>query len=319
MKSKKQSPAVKAVRDIRSVPPQAYILASDGRKLKHLCRERRALLFQISTHANPDGTGVYPSEYTLARDMGKSRRQIVYLMKDLRTLGFVVEDGWQIVGTDAKGNPIRTRKRKLVITKIIAAGRALVPTAQDTPEGSAQDTSSTAQDTQGQCARYAEPVRKIGEGSAQDSYCAEPASEPTVPTDLPTKDGWGQFILGLPEQIRYAVVGKAQRQQLEQQLNELGCGFLTAGVAHWIKFRSKPIDDLQVPWHFWLQECTAHIAEAPAYAKVLAAAAHKLTPEYKADLETQVAAARKADAEKWDAMTKPKQENEMSLADYLTE
>jgi len=282
-----------------------------------LCRERRALVFQLSTHANPDGSGVYPSEYSLARDMGKSRRQIVYLMKDLRTLGFVHEDGWQIVGTDAQGNPIRTRKRKLDIPKILAAGRALVPTAQDTSGATAQDTASTAQDTQEQCATYVEPVRKIGGGTAQDSYCAEPASAPPVPTALPTKEGWEAFILGLPEQIRYAVITKNQREQLEQQLAVHGSEILTAAVAHWIKFRSKPVDDLQVPWHFWLQEYVVHIADAPAYAKVLAAETYKQTPQYKADLETQIAAARKADADKWDSMSRPEQVYESSLDDYL--
>jgi hypothetical protein len=193
---KKQSSAVKAVRDIRSVPPQAYVLPSDGRKLKHLCRERRSLALQLSTHANPDGTGIHVSEITLARDMGKSRRQIVYLMKDLRTLGYMLEEGWQLMGVDAHGNQIRTRKRRLDIPTILAAGRAPGATAQDTSEGSAQDTQTTAQDTQGQCATYVEPLRKIGEDTAQDSYCAEPAFAPAFsptiqpPTQLtPPKGG----------------------------------------------------------------------------------------------------------------------------------
>jgi hypothetical protein len=89
-RAKKDS--TKCVRDVRSVPPAAYRLASDGKKWRWMCEERRKLLMQMASYSNGDGTGIWPSVQRLADETGMSPRTAHRLLNDLKTLGFL-EDG----------------------------------------------------------------------------------------------------------------------------------------------------------------------------------------------------------------------------------
>jgi hypothetical protein len=88
---KKEKPAaLKCVIDIRHLPPEAYALPDDGRQGRHLRRQRRTLALQLAMYANPDGTSARPSSFTLAKELGLSRRTVTRLLHDLtERLGFL--------------------------------------------------------------------------------------------------------------------------------------------------------------------------------------------------------------------------------------
>jgi len=89
-----KSTKVRAVLDLRDIPPSAYALPTDGRKKRNLCEHRRSLVNQMATHANPDGTNITVSKATLASALGWSQRTVQYLLNDLKALGLLNEHGW---------------------------------------------------------------------------------------------------------------------------------------------------------------------------------------------------------------------------------
>jgi hypothetical protein len=88
------SKSVKCVRDIRSIPPNAYRLPTDGRQWRHLCEQRQRLMWLLATYADGDGTRVWPGEKTLAVSLGLSRRAVTYRLADLKGLGFIENGGY---------------------------------------------------------------------------------------------------------------------------------------------------------------------------------------------------------------------------------
>ncbi len=74
---------VKAVRDVRSLPPSFFRLSTDGPKWLAVCRDRRALYLQLATYADGDGTNIRPSIARLMEELGMSKRTLLRRMSDL--------------------------------------------------------------------------------------------------------------------------------------------------------------------------------------------------------------------------------------------
>jgi len=258
MKNTKQPSVIKAVRDLRSVPPQVYARPSDGRKLAHLCRERRALVLQMATYADADGSGIFPSEYTLARDLGKSRRAVVYLMAHLIEMGFVENDGWQNFGEK------HTRRRRLRIDRILAAA---------TPEALRKIGAPTAQDSQGHCATLAEPLRKIGAPTAQDSYCAQPPALPIQPPThtggacvdskpLAAKDAWEQAMRWVPPDMRASGWKRGEESRAADLIAQHGWEKFVAAVRlYWKEKGSAFFDKTEYKWSGFLIGAAGWVAD----------------------------------------------------------
>ncbi len=142
-RAKKDS--TKCVRDVRSVPPAAYRLASDGKKWRWMCEERRKLLMQMASYSNGDGTGIWPSVQRLADETGMNRRTAFRLLNDLRTLGFL-EDG-ELHGA------YKTRIRSINVGKVNAG------VSFDDKKGESPVTNSAAPvtDSPVTCDKYTPP------------------------------------------------------------------------------------------------------------------------------------------------------------------
>lgn len=109
-KKSKTKNTQRCTQDIRSIPPARYALPEDGRKAAALCKERWMLMMLLSTWANPDGSGIMKGVPTLAKTLRWSQRTIQRRLKDLRTLGVLV-DG-EIDGT------YHTRTRSIDIGRV---------------------------------------------------------------------------------------------------------------------------------------------------------------------------------------------------------
>jgi hypothetical protein len=173
MKSTKS--VIKATRDLRDIPPRVFALPTDGRKQRCLCLLRKLLVNKLTSHANADGSSIYPSTFSMANALGVSVRTINRLLADLRQLGFIVDDGFHKIGE------VHTRQRRLNIAKIQQAAGGTTTTAPDTTEPLRQ---------------IAEPLRQIGVptapnsgGTTPDSFGAQPAFEPAI--QPPTQPGTG--------------------------------------------------------------------------------------------------------------------------------
>lgn len=107
---------VRCLKDISRLPPGVFSLPEDGRKWKHLQRERKEVAVQLATYADADGTEIYPAAETLVTPSGLSRATIFRRLDDLRRLGFL---------TDGEIHSYyKTRKRWLNMGKIATATAA---------------------------------------------------------------------------------------------------------------------------------------------------------------------------------------------------
>ena len=74
-------------------PEEAFRLKNDGKKWKHNARQRKDLLLQLATWANPDGTDCRPAVEKLAEPLRWDKRTVYRFMAQLRALGFVFDAG----------------------------------------------------------------------------------------------------------------------------------------------------------------------------------------------------------------------------------
>lgn len=157
--------SIKAVRAIRSIPPEAYRLPTDGRKWLHDCKLRKYVVLQLATYADANGTRIFPSARTIGRELGISERTVKYVFNDLKTLGVLIDKGF----TDGKYK--HTRIRALDVEKICGA------VVQDSPESVVQDSPTVVQDSQDACARFEERSRKIQNSGTPEKResCTQPS------------------------------------------------------------------------------------------------------------------------------------------------
>lgn len=99
-------------RDLAGVPLERYRLQkTDGRKWKSIARERMALAEWLAVHGDGDGSRIFPSERSMTRHFGWSRRKTFYLLADLKELGLLSSEGL----TSERG----TRKRRMNLTAFL--------------------------------------------------------------------------------------------------------------------------------------------------------------------------------------------------------
>src|SRR5580704_17420757 len=74
-------------RDLAKVSLDRYRIENkDGRKWKSIAWERMALAEWLAVHGDGDGSRIFPSEATITRHFGWSRRKTFYLLADLKEL-----------------------------------------------------------------------------------------------------------------------------------------------------------------------------------------------------------------------------------------
>jgi hypothetical protein len=84
---------VRCVRAIRSLPPDAYRLESDGRKRLSVAKDRRAVAVQLATYANGDGSSVTVGIERLSLELGMPRRTLYRRISELKALGYLKNEG----------------------------------------------------------------------------------------------------------------------------------------------------------------------------------------------------------------------------------
>jgi hypothetical protein len=119
-------------RDLSKVPLERYrIESNDSRKWKSIARDRMALAEWLALHGDADGSRIYPSEASITRHFGWSRRKTFYLLGDLKALGLLQGGGL----TSEHG----TRVRRMNLPAFLGAG------VQDSAGAGVQDSRAGVQ------------------------------------------------------------------------------------------------------------------------------------------------------------------------------
>ena len=89
MPNKRDKP-IRAVLDIRALPIEEYRLPTDGRKWKSVATQRRSLLLELATYADPDGTlGKYSPEMDRLLKTGRAEKTLYRHLDQLKELGLL--------------------------------------------------------------------------------------------------------------------------------------------------------------------------------------------------------------------------------------
>jgi hypothetical protein len=187
---------------LRDVPPARYALPSDNdtRKFLHLQIARRNLAIQLYSYSDRDGTNIWVSGETLAAALGCSRRTILSLLADLRSLGFLTDEGYRGKRQHA------TRMRRLNLDVILGSQ----------PEQRSQQPEQRSQQPE-------------GVNIAHDL----PAVDLPNKTSLPTapKIGWREILFS--NQVVMGAPTKSEMIELEKLLAaepEYGAEYLKRGI-----------------------------------------------------------------------------------------
>src|SRR5437879_404964 len=77
---------------LHRLKPEHFRLDSDDtRKMKHLCKERRAVLLELKAAADSNGTNVEVAVQTVAAALGMARSSVFRRLDDLKTLGLLID------------------------------------------------------------------------------------------------------------------------------------------------------------------------------------------------------------------------------------
>jgi hypothetical protein len=86
--------ALKLSRDMRGIPVSSNRLATDGRKWKALCHERKLLADWLATYGDADGTRIFPTVEVISAAFDTwGRRTVFRRLADLRNLGVLHSEG----------------------------------------------------------------------------------------------------------------------------------------------------------------------------------------------------------------------------------
>jgi hypothetical protein len=78
--------------DLRGYAVGRYRLPSDGRKRLKQCQGRRSLAIELAGYANPDGSNITVGVKELARVLGMAESTVRVYLKDLETLGLLINE-----------------------------------------------------------------------------------------------------------------------------------------------------------------------------------------------------------------------------------
>jgi hypothetical protein len=148
----KSRKAVKLTRAMRGIPATKYRMASDGRKWKAACQERKQLADWLASYGDGDGTRIFPAIQTISAAFDTwSRATLFRRLADLRGLGVLVSEGLR----GMRGNRIR-RLLPEVLTK---------PQAE--VSGTKTEVSDSPKDTEPPKSQIEPPKSQIDEPKSQ--------------------------------------------------------------------------------------------------------------------------------------------------------
>jgi hypothetical protein len=258
---------IRASLDVARVPYQAYKLPGDSRQWVQVCHERRAVVAELATHANADGSSIYASVDTMAAHIGISPRTFRSRLDELVTLGFLL-NGTQ---RGVKGG----RNRKLNIQAIVKAGETL------------QDSRKTLQNSGAKPCKTEDKPCESGNETLQESQlnpakvAANPATYSLQPTALQTAQqtahpterlAWKGFV-GKPGNCPAEMDGSTEGKllpDLEAVLNALGERVTSELIWLWRNNRTMPLEGYRGNrWKLFLDEALKEklIAQAKENAK----------------------------------------------------
>jgi hypothetical protein len=255
--------------DVADLPPSAFALPTDKRKAAHLQRQRKALAVLLARSANADGSRIFPSVDTLKAKMECSRATIFRLLKDLETLGLIINGGYH--------GFYKTRMRLMDVSK-------LAPVSNTTPTPVA-DSPAPVSDSAAPVSDRRAPVSKLFETqppSLPPSFTAKNTDTHTAIKPAPqngaaaTPKGvclfvnqWAQFMANIPEPMQDAQFFKT-KPEVEEKLGQLGVYALVGICRAWYP-RACDADDLfktrATKWQAFLDALPAYIPKAEEYAK----------------------------------------------------
>jgi hypothetical protein len=268
--------AIKCSLDIRRVPESSYARPTDGRKGGAVCSRRRALMQQLASYANPDGSGITVSIERLCDEMGWSRRTVFRILDDFEEMGFISNEKL------TKWNGTRTRR---INVKAILAAIA-VPDSRpvDVPDSRPVDVPDTAvgvPDSSGvvvpdsfcrSAKQHLQECQIADETTAKPAIWHTTVNQPYTnrpPTDgAPSAlaaDGWEEVVENLPATMKKetALLVKADLQTFKALVAEHGAALIIATVAHWIDTRPLSIEGLkQLKCRAFLNEYKPYLEEA---------------------------------------------------------
>jgi hypothetical protein len=246
---------IRAILDVVGVPYQAYKLPADSRQWVQVCHERRAVVVELATHANADGSSIYASVATMAARVGIAERTFRYRLDDLgeNGLGFV-SNGTQ---RGVKGG----RNRKLNVEAILKAAKTLL----DSKAQPCKSEESNLAPLDKPCTTGSETLQESQPNPAQ--VAANPAPYRVQPTALRTahqppilpmaKAGWKAFVEvpgNCPPEMDGSTEGKLL-PDLEAVLNKLGERVTSELIWLWKKNRTMPLEGYRGNrWKLFLDE-----------------------------------------------------------------
>jgi hypothetical protein len=160
--------AIRCARDLSSVPFQVFHLPSDGeRKWQAVCMRRRAVFQQLALAANQNGKSICLGAERIAADTGLGRATIFRILQDLRTLGFLTDEG--------KTHPAyHTRVRSLEVACALAAAK------------NAPSQINEGADSRKQPSQIKKQPSQINEGQSQINV--QPSHQHPDPTEVHTEE-----------------------------------------------------------------------------------------------------------------------------------
>jgi hypothetical protein len=273
---------IRAILDVVGVPYQAYKLPADSRQWVQVCHERRAVVVELATHANADGSSIYASVATMAARIGIAERTFRYRLDELgeKGLGFV-SNGTQ---RGVKGG----RNRKLNVEAILKAAKTL----QDSKAKPCKSEETNLAPVDKPCTTGNETLQEPRPNPAQVAanpapYSVQPTALRTAqPTALPTETAKAEggmvpleilkrWQAHLPAPMNTEAMGRHEKAIAVWAKERKTVRLATAFVSAWISRRET--NGLRDLWGAFLKEWPLHEKEARA-----------MTPEGKAEDEARV-------------------------------
>jgi hypothetical protein len=201
---------LKLSRDLRNVPVERYRLEKDGRKWRVIARERMALAEWLGTHADYDGSRIFPSVKSMSRHFGWSRRKVFYLLEDLKTLGLLVRepDGRRGPLTGEHGTRIRRINLPAFLGAEVQDSRAEVQDSSASAAPEVQDSRAEVHSNVAHNRHLTDTKTKPKAASpVENSRSARnPAAQSAASSSLPFSKIENRKLL--PQNIRYARVSR---------------------------------------------------------------------------------------------------------------
>jgi hypothetical protein len=257
----------------RDIPPASFSMAADGRKSRQLCRDRRALYLQITSH----GWKAFPSVAELAEMMDWSQRTAYRRLSELKELGCLPN------ATDAKGRkysgergnrvrtvvndalPARGSSRWLAVKDCLTSdGTPLLVRfvnqagLSDSQKSVEQDCHIQKQDCQieKQDCQIQEQDCHVSMADERTSLLERTEKEQTIQPKEQLSAGWFDSFLQ-----DMGITSDAERENVNRIREEYGDGVTGFAVSDWMD-RPQTIKGLAHPWSVFVNESRPYLEKA---------------------------------------------------------